>query len=339
VSYSIKHNYSMKHLNTLGLEISSRYFIRVSSSDELRSALTFAKDKSLPVFIMGEGSNVVFSGDYDGLIIGISLLGITVSKHGGKTIVEAAAGENWHQLVTYCLDRDLYGLENLSLIPGSVGAAPVQNIGAYGAELKQVLLDLKVLDRDTLEEHILTKEQCRFGYRTSLFKANAGSRYIVISIRLMLSNQSKLNQSYGQLQQELREMGVQNLDGRSISEAVCRIRQSRLPDPAEVGNVGSFFKNPVVSTEQYARLKANHPNLVGNADQQAGIKLGAAWLIEQCGWKNKGVGDASVSDRHALVLVNNGKAEPSDFLELADRIQTSVRTKFNVQLELEPTIC
>lgn len=337
--YNVKQNYSLERLNTLGLKIRSKYYVKVSSTEELCSALSFGKEKLLPTFILGEGSNVVFSGDYDGLIIRISLQGIVVTRQGDDAIVEVAAGENWHRLVTYCLDRGLYGLENLSLIPGSVGAAPVQNIGAYGVELKQVLLDVKVLDRDTLQQRVLTGEQCQFGYRTSKFKESLRNQCVIISVRLKLSTHSKLNQSYGQLQQELDQMGIRKVDGRSISEAVCRIRQRRLPDPLEMGNVGSFFKNPVVSAQQYAQLKSNYPDLVGNADQQIGVKLAAAWLIDQCGWKNKGVGDAVVSDRHSLVLVNKGQAEPSDFLQLAEQIQASVHSKFNVTLELEPTIC
>lgn len=339
VSHDIKQDYSITHLNTLGLKVSSRYYVEVNSIDELQRALSFAKEKLLSTFVMGEGSNVVFSGDYDGLIIGISLHGIAVTRHGDEAIVEAAAGENWHQLVLYCLQRDLYGLENLSLIPGSVGAAAVQNIGAYGAELKDVLLDLKVMDTDTQVLRTLTMAECRFGYRTSIFKESLRDRTAITSLRLKLSSHSKLNQSYGQLQQELREMAVGNVDGHSISEAVCRIRRRRLPDPSEMGNVGSFFKNPVVSVQQYDQLKTDHPDLVGVADQGEGIKLAAAWLIDQCGWKNKGVGDAVVSDRHTLVLINKGNAKPSDFLRLANRIQVSVRSKFNVALELEPTIC
>ena len=330
----------MTHLNTLGLSVNARYYVKVNSTDELKHALMFARDRSLPTFIMGEGSNVVFSSDYSGLIIGISLRGIAVTRHGEDAIVEAAAGENWHRLVVYCLDRDLYGLENLSLIPGSVGAAPVQNIGAYGVELKEVLLDVKVLDTDTLMERNLTMAECRFGYRTSIFKESLRNRCVILSVRLKLSGRSKLNQSSGQLRRQLQEMGVHNVDGRSIGAAVCRIRQRRLPDPLEVGNVGSFFKNPIVSSEQYGQLKSDYPGLVGVPDQMGeGTKLRAAWLIDQCDWKNKGVGDAAVSDRHSLVLINKGKAKPSDFLQLAGRIQDSVRRKFNVALELEPTVC
>jgi|TARA_Y100000310_G_C20666887_1_gene808058 UDP-N-acetylmuramate dehydrogenase len=339
VVYSVQQNCSMTHLNTLGLSVSSRYYVRVSSIDDLRRALTFAQGKSLPTFIMGEGSNVVFSGDYDGLVIGIALQGIEVTRQDDEAIVTAAAGENWHRLVEYCLQHDLYGLENLSLIPGSVGAAPVQNIGAYGVELKEVLLDVTVLDRDTLLQRNLTMAECQFGYRTSVFKESLRGRCVIISVRLKLTDHSKLNQSYGQVQQELREMGVQNVDGRSISEAVCRIRQRKLPDPSEVGNVGSFFKNPVVSVQQYTELKSDYPDLVGVADQTEGMKLTAAWLIDQCGLKNEEVGDAAVSNRHSLVLINKGRAEPSDFLQLANRVQVSVRRKFNVSLELEPTIC
>ena len=339
MSYNVEQYYSLAHLNTLGLKVTSRYYVRVSSTEELCTALRFARDKRLPTFILGEGSNVVFSGNYAGVIVGIALKGITVTRRQNTAIVEAAAGENWHELVAYCLNRDLYGLENLSLIPGSVGAAPVQNIGAYGVELKQVLLDLTVLDTDTLAERVLTAEQCQLGYRSSLFKNGSRNRYVIISVRLNLSNQSKLNQSYGQIAQELLEMGVQNINGRSISEAVCRIRKRRLPDPRDIGNVGSFFKNPVVSAQQYSQLKANHPHLVAYTDPHTGTKLAAGWLIDQCGWKSKGIGDAAVSDRHALVLVNKGNAKPSDFLQLAERIQSSVLRKFDIALELEPTIC
>ncbi len=334
---AIANNYSLATKNFLRLDVHARFFATVHSIDEIRAALQFARSKNLAVMVLGEGSNIVFTGDYDGLVIKISIKGIKLHPQNSSVIVEAAAGECWQDLVAYTLDKELYGLENLSMIPGSVGAAPVQNIGAYGVELGDVLHDLIVLDRQSLKQSVLTRDACGLDYRDSVFKGIAKDRYIVTAIRLKLQRQSRLVSCYQTLQTELQRMHLPEVTGKAIAEAVTRIRKDRLPDPSSEANVGSFFKNPIVPVEQYHRLQLKHPDMPGN-ELGSGVKLSAAWLIDQCGLKGKNCGDAVVSQRHSLVLVNRGQAKPDDFLNLKDLIQSSVQEHFGLDLEVEPQL-
>jgi UDP-N-acetylmuramate dehydrogenase len=317
--------------------VKTRFFTDADSIDAIRSGLQFAHSRNLPVLLLGEGSNVVFTRNYQGLVLKISTKGIKCTRNESTAIVEAAAGEHWQDLVAYTLENGLYGLENLSMIPGSVGAAPVQNIGAYGAELQDVLHDLRVLDRRLLTENTLTREECGFGYRDSIFKGEDRDRYVVTSVRLKLDRQSRLLTEYGAIKQELQNMQVAELTGNDIAEAVARIRKERLPDPSVEPNAGSFFKNPYVTIEQYERLQLKYPDVPGNRDGDR-VKLSAAWLIDQCGLKGKSCGNAVISPRHSLVLINKGHAKPDDFLGLKDMIQSKVHEHYGLDLEVEPTL-
>jgi UDP-N-acetylmuramate dehydrogenase len=332
---TIQRDYSLVDANYLHLDVNARFFMEADTIDAIRSGLQFAQSRDLPVLVLGEGSNVVFTSDYSGLVLKISIPGMKASWSESSAIVEVGAGEQWQQLVSYSLENQLYGLENLSMIPGSVGAAPVQNIGAYGAELKDVMQDLKVLDRESLTERVLTRAECGFDYRDSVFKGKYKNRFIVTSIRLKLQPQSRLLTDYGAIEQELKRMQVPKVTGEAIAEAVTRIRQRRLPDPSKEANVGSFFKNPLVSSKRYQGLKETHPDMPGtiNGDR---VKLSAAWLIEQCGLKGASCGDAFVSPRHALVLVNRGRATPDDFVELKSIVQSRVLEQYALNLEVEP---
>lgn len=332
---TIERDYSLAAVNYLRLDVKASFFVVADSIDAIRSALQFAHSRKLPVLLLGDGSNVVFTDDYPGLVLKISTKGIKLMWNESTAIVEAAAGEHWQDLVAYTLENELYGLENLSLIPGSVGAAPVQNIGAYGAELKDVLHDLRVLDRQSLSEKTLTREACGFGYRDSIFKGKDKDRYVVTSIRLKLARQSRLLTGYGAVERELQNMRVTEVTGKAIAEAVTRIRRERLPDPTVEANVGSFFKNPHIPVEQYRLLRLKYPDMPGYKERDK-VKLSAAWLIDQCGLKGRNCGDAVISPRHSLVLVNKGSATPDDFLKLKDIIQSRVHEHYGLDLEVEP---
>ena len=331
----IQRDYSLAAANYLHLDVKARFFSSADSIDAIRSGLQFAQSEKLPVLVLGEGSNIVFTSDYPGLVLKISTTGIRVTPSDSTAIVEVAAGEHWQDLVSYTLEHGLYGLENLSMIPGSVGAAPVQNIGAYGAQLQDVLLDLKVMDRQSLTESTLTSEACGFGYRDSIFKGKDKDRFVVTSIRLKLDCQSKLLVGYGAIEQELQNMQIGETTGAAIAKAVARIRKKRLPDPSAEANVGSFFKNPLVPAEQYQRLLETFPDMPGNRDGDK-VKLSAAWLIDQCGLKGTSCGDAVVSSLHSLVLINKGHATPDDFVKLKDMIQSKVHEHYGLDLEVEP---
>jgi UDP-N-acetylmuramate dehydrogenase len=270
-------------------------------------------------------------------VIKISLQGINLRKDIKETVVEAAAGENWHRLVKFTLARNLYGLENLALIPGSVGAAPVQNIGAYGVELSDVLEGVNVLDRVTAQLQTLSREECELGYRHSIFKTKQSERYIITAIRLKLTEKSRLHTEYGAIRNELQEMGVADVTGQDIYQAVCRVRRRRLPDPEIHANVGSFFKNPIVPSSKYSSLQEQYPEISGTPFGDR-VKVSAAWLIENSQLKGIREGGAQVSEQHSLVLINTGGASPADFLRLKDRIQSTLRDQYGLDLEVEPSV-
>lgn len=334
-SMNIERDYSLAADNYLRLDVKARFFTIADSIDAIRLALQFADARELPVLLLGEGSNIVFTNDYQGLVLKIATRGINLMWNDSTAIVEAAAGEHWQDLVAYTLENELYGLENLSFIPGSVGAAPIQNIGAYGAELKDVLHDIRVLDRQSLSEKTLTGAACGLGYRDSIFKGKDKDRYVVTSIRLKLERQSRLLTGYGAIGKELQNMHVAEVTGKAIAEAVTRIRRARLPDPSIEANVGSFFKNPHVPVERYQQLRSKYPDMPGFRKGNK-VKLSAAWLVDQCGLKGRNCGDAVISPRHSLVLVNMGHAKPNDFLELKNIIQSRVREHYGLDLEVEP---
>lgn len=339
---SIKKNHSLKDLNTLAIDQSASFFVAVRSVADVEAAVNYANINKLPFFVMGGGSNLVLSKDYDGLVIHIGLKGISIVDHGDSdVIVRAAAGENWHQLVQYCLREGYAGVENLALIPGTAGAAPVQNIGAYGVELSDVLSSVDAWDTVTGRLVTFDKEGCHFSYRDSIFKQCPG-RYIICSISLRLHKSNRVQIQYQALrqylQQHMGENGLSKVLPQQVYDAVVSIRQSKLPDPSCLPNVGSFFKNPLVSNKVYLELLQRYPSLVSFPAPNGQMKLAAGWLIEQAGWKGQRQGPAGVHDRQALVLVNLQHAGGKDILSLAERIRLDVNNKFGVWLEIEPVV-
>jgi UDP-N-acetylmuramate dehydrogenase len=288
--------------------------------------------------VVGGGSNLLLTGDIDALVLRMASRGIRITHEDcGGAIVEAEAGEPWHPFVQDMLARGLSGLENLSLIPGTVGAAPMQNIGAYGVEIKDVFHSLVALDRQSGELREFSVQDCAFGYRDSVFKHEVG-RWLILRVRFKLSFAAQLHLDYGPVRQKLQEQGVQSPTPMHVSRAICAIRSEKLPDPAVLGNAGSFFKNPVVSAELAERIKQAHPGLVGYPQPDGQVKLAAGWLIEQAGWKGFREGDAGVHALQSLVLVNYGSATGLQLLNLAQRIQADILQRFGVPLEMEPNL-
>lgn len=334
----ILENYSLRALNTFGFEVAARYFAEAHSTEDVLEALRFVEQHGMPLLVLGEGSNVILVADLPGLVLKLANAGVEVVGDDDHSVtLRIGAGHNWHQLVCHCLRLGYYGLENLSLIPGSVGAAPVQNIGAYGVELKDVFHSLEAVDRQTHELVTLNREDCLFGYRESLFKRNEAGRYIICHVNLTLSTIPEVNTRYGVIASEIQRQGL-DLTPQTVSAVVCQLRRSKLPDPADIGNAGSFFKNPVISDAQCAALKQRFPGLVSYPEAQGYSKLAAGWLIEQCGWKGVREGDIGVHAKQALVLVNYGAGTAENLLALAARICASVQQQFSVTLEMEPTV-
>ena len=325
--------------NTLGLPARARFLAEVGSEQALGRLLDSVTATRLPVQVIGGGSNLVLAGDVEALVVLPRILGRRVLADDGlHGVIEAGAGENWHDFTQWTLAQGWGGLENLSLIPGTVGAAPVQNIGAYGVELCDVLHSLTVWDRQTRQLRELRPEDCRFAYRDSLFKSVEPGRHVITRVRFRLSRQPQLHLDYGDIRQALERHGAGRPTARAVADAVIAIRRSKLPDPARLGNAGSFFKNPVVSSAQADALRRQYPGLVGHAQPDGSVKLAAGWLIEQAGWKGRRQGAVAVHDRQALVLVHFGGGRGADLLALAADIQASVRERFGVALEREPVV-
>jgi UDP-N-acetylmuramate dehydrogenase len=336
---NIKNNYSLLRHNTFGFDVKAKYFAEVFSVDELKQILLSEEFIGVSKLILGGGSNVLFSKDYDGLVIKISIGGISVVKNCvDSVLVKAGAGVEWHQLVLFTLEQDLSGIENLSLIPGTAGAAPIQNIGAYGIEFKDAFFSLQAMDAVTGDIKEFTREECKFGYRSSIFKHELKNKYIILSVTLSLSKQTQINITYGSIKSELEKRGISNPTAKDISRVICDIRTSKLPDTAVFGNAGSFFKNPVIPVEQFAELKAKYPGIAAFKVDENNMKLAAGWLIEQSGWRGKKHGNAAAYENQALVLVNTGGAAPNEVIELAGLIKTSVYEKFGVNIEEEVNI-
>ena len=335
----IINNYSLKALNTFGVEATSRYFVAVHTESELRAALVDPQFKNLPRLILGGGSNLLLTGDFPGVVVHVNLKGKRiVERDAAATFVEAAAGENWHAFVCCTLEQNLTGLENLSLIPGNVGAAPIQNIGAYGVELKDTFHSLTALDTVTGQTKLFDRDACRFEYRDSVFKRELKDRVVITHVTFRLPHASTLHLDYGDVRAELAQMGISTPTARDVSLAVINIRRRKLPDPAQIGNAGSFFKNPVITSDTYERLHRLHETLPHFAAHEGHVKIPAAWLIEQAGWKGKHLGRARVHAQHALVLVNHGGASGAEILALAQAIQRAVHDQFGIKLEAEPVI-
>lgn len=335
----IQQNYSLKPFNTFGIDVTANFFCIAHTVDDIKSILTNDKWKQMPLLILGGGSNVLLTKNFEGLVIKNELKGISIVEDADDyVLVKAMAGEVWHELVMWCIDRNYAGIENLSLIPGSVGAGPMQNIGAYGVELKNTFHQLEALNRSTSTIEIFNASDCQFGYRQSVFKSSLKDKYIITSVTFKLNKNPQFNTRYGAIEQELLKTGVTELSIRNISNAVIAIRKSKLPDPVQLGNAGSFFKNPEVTTAQFETIKTNYPDCVGYPLPDGNIKLAAGWLIEQCGWKGKVIGKTGAHKNQSLVLVNYGGATGKEVYQLAKSIQQSVVEKFDVFLEMEVNI-
>ncbi len=335
----VLHHHDLQPLNTLALPARAEYFCRVVNVEQLSSAIEFASGKNLPVTVLGGGSNVVYATDIRGLVIQIGFAGIELhDRQGDQLLVDVAAGENWHQLVEYTLAQGWFGLENLALIPGLAGAAPIQNIGAYGVELKDVLHSLRTYDINSGQEITLTARDCEFGYRDSIFKRQRQGELIVTRLRLRLSAKADLRLDYPALRDAIAQLPENTeLTPAVVAETVCRVRRSKLPQPEETPNAGSFFKNPVVSASFAAELKQTFPNIVIYPHGHGEAKVAAGWLIDQCGWRGKRVGNVGVHHKQALVLVNQG-GTGRELLGLAEAIAESVKKRYGITLEIEPRV-
>lgn len=332
-------NFSLKSYNTFGLDVVSKNFIEVSDSQELKFILHEISLKKEPLLILGGGSNILFTKNFDGIVLKNGILGLEVVKENDDFVeVKVGAGEQWHGFVLWCIKQGYGGVENLSLIPGTVGAAPMQNIGAYGVEIKDVFVSLEALNLETLEFEIFNNSDCQFGYRQSVFKNIKKDKYIITDVTFKLSKNPVLNTSYGAIKDVLDEHGVTNPSIKTVSDAVIEIRSSKLPDPSKIGNAGSFFKNPVITQSVFEKLKNNYHDIPSYLLQDGLVKLPAAWLIEHCGWKGKRRGEIGVHDKQALVLVNHGNGHGSDIYQLAIDIQASVKNKFGIELEMEVNV-
>ncbi|MCP9757645.1 UDP-N-acetylmuramate dehydrogenase [Lacihabitans sp. CCS-44] len=332
----ISENVSLKPYNTFGLEAKAKYFSVFRSVEELIEILSDHKYKNEKKLFLGGGSNILLMNDYDGLVLRNEIIGIeVVSENTEKVVLKAGGGENWHSFVLETIERNLSGIENMSLIPGTVGAAPMQNIGAYGVEVKDVFVELEALNLWNFEIEVFDKDKCNFGYRESYFKHEGKGKYVILSVSFELSKKPVFNVSYGAIRDTLDQMGVKELSVKAISDAVIAIRKSKLPDPAEIGNSGSFFKNPEIEKTLYESVKQQYPAIPCYPIDENTVKVPAGWLIEQAEWKGKRIGDIGVHTKQALVLVNYGGGKGQQIADLAYKIQTSVFDKFGIKITPE----
>ncbi len=333
----IQYDFSLQRLNTFGIDAKAKAYLRVTSADMLTHIKSDAFLARLPKLVLGGGSNLLLTDDFPGLVLHMCTTGVEVAREDENTVyLKAAAGENWHQFVQWTLQQGLGGLENLSLIPGNVGAAPIQNIGAYGVELKERFHALTAFNLETGETLVLDRAACNFGYRDSVFKHALRDKAVILDVTFALPRNWQPNIQYADVAQELAAHGITAPNPQQISDAVIAIRTRKLPDPSIVGNAGSFFKNPLVSKAQRDALIERHPQLVSYAQTEGMYKLAAGWLIDQSGWKGKSLGAAGVYEKQALVLVNRGGATGKEIAALAAAIQADVMSRFGVMLEPEP---
>ncbi len=333
---NIQQNISLKPFNTFGLEASAQYFVEVNTVEELKDILQNPDFKNLDKLFLGGGSNLLLTKNYEGLVIKIALKGVEKVFEDENTVhIKAGAGEIWHQFVMFCVENHYAGIENLSLIPGTVGAAPMQNIGAYGVEIKDVFQKLQALNLETLEIETFSLTDCQFGYRESVFKHALKGKYVITSVTFHLNKVATFKTAYGDIQKTLAEMNITDLSIKAVSDAVISIRRSKLPDPAEIGNSGSFFKNPEIPIEQYKQILIEYPTLPSYPINENTVKVPAGWLIEQAGWKGFRDGQIGVHARQALVLVNYGGGNGNEIKKLAEKVQQSVLDKFGIKLSPE----
>ena len=334
----IKENQPLSNLNTFGIHVNARMYVEVNTDDALNELCTAEGLFSGEHLILGEGSNILFTRNYPGTVIRMITKGMEViDRKNGHVYLRVKAGEIWDDLVSFCVRKGWGGLENLSLIPGQVGSSPIQNIGAYGVELEQHFVSLEAYDKSEKKTVVFSHEDCQFSYRNSLFKSRGDNRYLITSVTFRLDEKPIVNTSYGNINQELNDMGVGSAGITEVREAVCRIRRRKLPDPEQLGNAGSFFKNPIVSMKEFQGLKEKHPDIVAYP-MGSHMKLAAGWLIDKAGWKGFRRKDAGVHEKQALVLVNHGSASGNDILDLAREITQSVKQTFGVILEPEVNI-
>ncbi len=337
MSLTVLENAPLRALNTFGVQAHARRLVRVDDPAQLAQALEIASSAGTPL-VLGAGSNVLFAGDVDATVLLLRTRGVEVlGEAEGAALVEAQAGEPWDAFVRWSLAQGLGGLENLALIPGTVGASPIQNVGAYGVEMRERFDGLDALDLSSGARRAFTPADCAFGYRDSVFRRPGGRRWLIERVRFRLEREPRLRLDYGEIRDELARRGIASPGPRDVADAVSAIRRRRLPDPAELGNAGSFFKNPVVAPALADALRGRHPAMP-SWPAPGGVKLSAGWLIEQCGWKGRREGDAGVHAAHALVLVNHGAATGAQLLALARSVRASVLERFGVRLEPEPLV-
>ena len=336
---TIKENISLQSFNTFGIDVSARYFASFQSEENVLDIISHKLIESHHPLILGGGSNILFTKDVDGLVLKNEIAGVDLVHQDDEYFyVKAGAGVNWHSLVMHCIENNYAGIENLALIPGNAGASPMQNIGAYGVEIKDVFHSLEAIHILDKTKVVLNNQECLFGYRESVFKNKYKNQFIITSVTYRLRKVPQFNISYGAIPQELERVGVKDLSIKDIALAVMNIRNSKLPNPKIIGNAGSFFKNPEITISQFDHLKLNFPNIVGHATENNLVKVAAGWLIEQSGWKGYREGDAGCHDKQALVLVNHGNASGSQILELSEKIINSVNDKFGIELSREVNI-
>lgn len=330
----IRQNFSLKNLNTFGVEAFARYYAAFKEEESLAELLHHFRE--LPQLILGGGSNVLFTQDFPGVVLHNQIEGIERLKEDESGVyLRVGAGENWHRFVLHCIERDWAGIENLSLIPGTVGASPMQNIGAYGVEVKEVIEEVEAIHRRSGEKRVFSREACAFGYRDSIFKQGEKEQWVITRVGFRLSKHPQFRVGYGAIQEKLEEKGIHTLSIQAISQVVCEIRQSKLPDPAQIGNGGSFFKNPVISQADFLALQEQYPHIVGYPIDSEKTKVPAAWLIDQDGWKGHRKGAVGVHKNQALVLVNYGPGKGGEVWQLAQEIQESVHKRFGIRLSPE----
>ncbi|WP_431109933.1 UDP-N-acetylmuramate dehydrogenase [Winogradskyella poriferorum] len=334
----IEHNVSLQPYNTFGLNAKAKSYCNITNETTLTEVLK--TEKNQPLFILGGGSNMLLTKDIEALVLHINLKGIEVINETNDTVfVKAMAGENWHQFVLWCIKQNYGGIENLSLIPGNVGTSPIQNIGAYGIELKDVFESCEAINIKNQNTRVFTKDDCKFGYRESIFKQELKGEYIITNVTFKLTRQNhKLHTDYGAIKQQLEASNISKPTIKDVSNAVIAIRQSKLPDPKEIGNSGSFFKNPVITIEQFKKLQSNFPDVPSYKVSDSMVKVPAGWLIEQAGFKGKRFNDYGVHNKQALVLVNYGNAKGSDVYRLAQLIQKTIKRIFDISIETEVNI-
>lgn len=335
----IEENFSLKPHNTFGLDVIANLKASIEQSEDLEELFKSDRYRAVKKMVLGGGSNVLFTRNFLGMVLKMEIQGVEVMEEGDDSIlVSFGAGENWHQCVLWAVEKGYGGIENLSLIPGTIGAAPMQNIGAYGVELKEVFHSLEAYEIKTGKMVRFFNEDCKFGYRYSVFKGAQRDKYIITKVNLRLSKKTNFNISYGAIKETLESMGVEQLSLKSVSQAVINIRQSKLPDPAQIGNAGSFFKNPVVENGYFDSLRAAFEEIPGYRLDEEFTKVPAAWLIDQCGWKGKRFGNVGVHDKQPLVLVNHGGGKGKEIINLSKDIQKSVQGTFGIQLDTEVNV-